>query len=104
MLLQSGGLKAVVKRLQGMPPPPRDLVHLAACVNALACVGGAAGQEAFRAAAGDAVSLTLVNTLAQDVLMTHHNSTASASALNYRPNQVSDAASLQLMYTHPSSS
>lgn len=40
-----------------MPPLPRDMIHMAACAHALACVGGAAGQEMFRAAAGDAVAV-----------------------------------------------
>ena len=57
LILQCGGLKAVVKRLQCMPPPPRDMIHMAACTHALACVGGAAGQEMFRAAAGDVVAV-----------------------------------------------
>jgi hypothetical protein len=100
MLLQCGGLKAIVKRLQGMPPPPRDLVHLAACVHALACVGAAAGQEAFRSVAGDAVSLLLVGALAQDVLLAHANQPSSNSASNNFNQHVSDSATLQLMYRH----
>ncbi len=95
----------MVKRLQGMPPPPRDMIHMAACAHALACVGAAAGQEAFRAAAGDAVTVLLVNTLAHDVLL--NGRTPHASALNTNQHLgleafAADAAALQAMYPSPS--
>jgi hypothetical protein len=79
------------------------MVQMAACVHALACVGCAAGGEAFRAAAGDAVAVLLVNTLAIDVLLNDHLAQASAShAGQHNTREASaDTAALQTMYPSP---
>ena len=106
LLLQSGGLKAAIKRLQGMPPPPRDMMLMASCVHAVACVGAAAGQEAFRTVAGDAVTLLLVNVLAQDVLLSKRATQASSSTIAHHAQpetSAADTAALHLMYPPPPS-
>ena len=83
-----------------MPPPPRDMINMAACTHALACVGAAAGQEAFRAAAGDAVTVLLVDTLAHDVLLNGRTSLAPSLNTNQHIGLeavAADAAALQAM-------
>jgi hypothetical protein len=64
-------------------------------------VGAAAGQDAFKAAAGDAVVVLLVHILAQDVLLPNraaHKSSSSTTHHSANEAWVSDAITLQLMY------